>query len=562
MGRVVLKVFVSLFYFFTFFLVIYAHQINAASLQLTWIDNSEDEDGFRIERKLQSDDTYAVITTVGANVTSYGDSGLANSTAYCYRVNAFNSAGNSAYTNEACGTPPATTPPPGPPPSGNTITTNVANGAVLSGSSVLWTAIPSGAPVRVEFFIDSALSWTEGGAPYQFNGNPSGTLNTTTLSNGAHQLTVRATYSDNSTSETTVTVSVANGGTTPTPPPPGGGPTLTVNVVKIQADGTVTSTPTGINCGSTCSATFNSGTRVTLIATASAGSTFAGWSGTGCANGAVTMDASKTCTATFTSGLDQPIAKIGVFRPDTGEWLLDLNGNFQFDGCAVDACLPQFGAPADLPVVGDWDGMGQVRVGVFRPSTGEWFLDMNGNGAWDGCTVDMCVSSFGKSGDRPVTRQISGLNRSIIGTFTPQQGLWQFDLNSNGKFDNCSVDQCAQSFGSPQDIPVVGDWNGSGTEEVGVFTPSSGQWLLDGNGNGRFDSCGTDICLPQFGAPNDLPVVGDWDRTGRARDGVFRPSTGEWFLDMNGNGAWDGCAVDACLGLFGHAGDLPVAGKW
>ena len=215
MGRVVLKVFVSLFCFFTFLFVIYAHQVNAASFQLTWIDNSEDEDGFRIERKLQSNGTYAVITTVGANVTSYGDSGLANSTAYCYRVNAFNSAGNSAYTNEACGTPPATTPPPGPPPSGNTITTNVANGAVLSGSSVLWTAIPSGAPVRVEFFIDSALSWTEGGAPYQFNGDPSGTLNTTTLSNGAHQLRVRATYSDNSTAENTVSVSVANGGTTP-----------------------------------------------------------------------------------------------------------------------------------------------------------------------------------------------------------------------------------------------------------------------------------------------------------------------------------------------------------
>ena len=170
MGEVVLKVFVSLLCFFTFFLVISAYQVNAASLQVGWIDNSENEDGFSIERKLQSNGTYAVIATVGPNVTSYTDSSLANSTAYCYRVNAFNSAGNSAYTNEACGTTSSTTPPPGPPGSGNTVTTNLVNGTVLSGSSVLWTATASGSPVRVEFFIDGALSWTESGAPYQFNG--------------------------------------------------------------------------------------------------------------------------------------------------------------------------------------------------------------------------------------------------------------------------------------------------------------------------------------------------------------------------------------------------------
>jgi len=111
--------------------------------------------------------------------------------------------------NSSTGSPPS-------PPSGNSISTNIANGAVLSGSSVVWTANPSGSPVRVEFLIDGALLWTENSSPYQFNGNPSGTLNTNTLSNGSHQLKVRAIYSDNSTAEQTVTVTASNG-TTPTP---------------------------------------------------------------------------------------------------------------------------------------------------------------------------------------------------------------------------------------------------------------------------------------------------------------------------------------------------------
>jgi Concanavalin A-like lectin/glucanases superfamily/Bacterial Ig domain len=112
--------------------------------------------------------------------------------------------------NTSTGSPPSS------PPSGNSISTNIADGAVLSGSSVVWTATPSGSPVRVEFFIDGALLWTENSSPYQFNGDPSGTLNTNALSNGSHQLKVRATYSDNSTAEQTVTITISNG-TTPEP---------------------------------------------------------------------------------------------------------------------------------------------------------------------------------------------------------------------------------------------------------------------------------------------------------------------------------------------------------
>jgi len=226
--------------------------VNAASFQLTWVDNSQNEDGFNIERKLNTNGTFSLIATVGPDVTSYVDDNLANTTTYCYRVNAFNDAGNSAYTNEACGTTPATSPPP----SGNTISTNIANGTILSGSSVVWTATPSGSPVRVEFFIDGAFLWTENVSPYQFNGDPSATLNTNTLSNGSHQLKVRAIYSDNSTAEQTVTVTAANAATptpspTPVSPPTPAPPSSTVTATLLgqtgeDITGPYSETPNGI----------------------------------------------------------------------------------------------------------------------------------------------------------------------------------------------------------------------------------------------------------------------------------------------------------------------------
>jgi uncharacterized repeat protein (TIGR01451 family) len=65
--------------------------------------------------------------------------------------------------------------------------------------------------------------------------------------------------------------------------------------------GTVTSAPAGINCGTACTATFASGTMVTLTQMAAAGSTFAGWSGACSGSGAcmVTLTTAAMVTATF-----------------------------------------------------------------------------------------------------------------------------------------------------------------------------------------------------------------------------------------------------------------------
>ncbi len=78
--------------------------------------------------------------------------------------------------------------------------------------------------------------------------------------------------------------------------------TYTLTVAKAgTGTGTVTSTPAGISCGADCSEPYNSGTVVTLSQAATAGSTFAGWSGACTGTGAcsVTMSAAKAVTATF-----------------------------------------------------------------------------------------------------------------------------------------------------------------------------------------------------------------------------------------------------------------------
>jgi titin len=82
----------------------------SSKIIIAWTDNSNNETGFKVQRKLGATGTYTTITTTGANATTYSDISVTDGTSYCYRVAATNSAGDSPYSNEVCGTTPLAKP--------------------------------------------------------------------------------------------------------------------------------------------------------------------------------------------------------------------------------------------------------------------------------------------------------------------------------------------------------------------------------------------------------------------------------------------------------------------
>jgi hypothetical protein len=443
-----LKLFLPSFLFTLLAVLSSPAAITAAQLTLSWSDNSTNEDGFRIERRMGTTGTYAEIATLGVNAASYTDVNLANGTNYCYRVRAYNALGVSGYSNEQCAT------------------TSVAASYALT---------------------------------------------------------------------------VAKNGT-------GGG------VV----------TATGINCGTDCSELYASGTSVTLTAIPAGGSSFAGWSGTGwsgsgcqgTAGCTMTISSNTAVTATF---VNNQADKVGIYRPSTGEWFLDRNG----DGCSTDKCIRSLATAGAVPVVGDWNRSGVTLLGLFLPATAQWRLDISGNGTLDDCGIDNCLGPFGQGTDIPIAGKWSSTGYDRIGVFRRSNERWYMDVNGNGSLNNCSKDRCASlSVYRDGDLPVTGDWSGDGVTKVGLYRPSTGQWFLDRNGDRSWDGCRRDLCISEFGTAEDLPVTGDWNGAGRSKIGVFRPRTGEWLLDLNGNNQWDDCGIDLCLTDFGDVGDIPVAGKW
>jgi hypothetical protein len=62
-----------------------------------------------------------------------------------------------------------------------------------------------------------------------------------------------------------------------------------------------------------------------------------------------------------------------------GTWYLDMNGNGVWDGTTTDRLVTAFGMTGWTQITGDWNGDGRTKIGIYKEGT--WYLDMNGNGA-------------------------------------------------------------------------------------------------------------------------------------------------------------------------------------
>jgi len=244
----------------------------AAQLTLTWTDTSSNEAGFKIERATGSAGTYGQLAAVGADTTGYVDSTVTAGTTFCYRVRAYNGAGDSAASNPACATPVGAT----------LYTVAVTKSGTGSGTV---TSSPSGidcggtcsAPVVSGTSLALSATPTTGSTFSGWSGACIGTGSCALVADNDKRLT--ATFALNT--QPTYSLTLAKSGT---------------------GSGTVTSSPDGISCGSDCAQNYTSGTSVTLAATPATGATFTGWSGA-CAGTsatcAVTMDRAKSVMATF-----------------------------------------------------------------------------------------------------------------------------------------------------------------------------------------------------------------------------------------------------------------------
>ncbi|WP_164101248.1 SdrD B-like domain-containing protein [Candidatus Laterigemmans baculatus] len=172
---------------------------------------------------------------------------------------------------------------------------------------------------------------------------------------------------------------------------------------------------------------------------------------------------------------------------------------------------PLFGAgvPADIrpPMIGDWNTAVTWHLSVINGGF------PRGEGVSDGALI-RAVSSA------KLQPQLSPAEAN--------RGRWElFDLEGNRLEDTTGrglpPGGRGLQLGVVDGIPLVGDFNGDGRDDVAVFI--AGQWLVDLDGDGRWDR--GDLWI-QLGTELDRPVVGDWDGDGKDDVGIFGP---QWNRD-------------------------------
>lgn len=187
-------------------------------------------------------------------------------------------------------------------------------------------------------------------------------------------------------------------------------------------------------------------------------------------------------------------------------------------------------------------------TGIYRRATHEFFLrNSNTSGAADETVL------FGEQDDLPVAGDWDADGRTDLGVFRPSTGEFLLRQPVLNDFVTTTVEFLAQA-GS---LPVIGDFDGDGFDTVGFFGLNVGEpaFFLSNFRVGSGVVAKPEITFP-FGKEGDLPIAGDWDGDGLDSIGLYRPSTSEFFLVND----FDGGPVTTFV--FGLPGDLPLAGDW
>ncbi len=248
--------------------------------------------------------------------------------------------------------------------------------------------------------------------------------------------------------------------------------------------------------------------------------------------GSITVTTTAGCAWTATSNASWLTVLSGA--SGTG------NGTVQIRAASNESATPRSGT---LTVAGQTVTLNQPRPnastpGQFRPSNGFVYIrNTNDTG------IANAEFFYGTAGDVPVAGDWNGDGTDTIGIY--RNGTFFLRNSNNSGFADIQF-----PFGAAGDIPIVGDWDGDGVDTVGIVRGNT-VFLRNSNTAGN-----ADIQLA-YGVSTDIFITGDWNGDGIDTIGCFRPTNGFVYIrNTNTTGIAD------FEFFYGTAGDKPVTGDW
>ena len=232
---------------------------------------------------------------------------------------------------------------------------------------------------------------------------------------------------------------------------------------------------------------------------------------------AITISRRTVANSMRTADLDgDGSADVSVFRPSTGTWF-NLRSSTNYTLFATF----QWGLSGDIPVSSDFDGDGATDVAVWRPSTGTWFFRESGTGFATSASFQ-----WGLPGDIPVPGDYDGDGSTDLAVWRPSTGAWFIRLSST---DYTTSRRPSGAF--PAMFPFPATMTETAQRISRCCGPRPGRWIRPAVQHG-IRHVGE---LP-VGLEGDITVPGDFDGDGKTDLGIYRPSSGTWFIRNSNTG--------------------------
>ena len=211
----------------------------------------------------------------------------------------------------------------------------------------------------------------------------------------------------------------------------------------------------------------------------------------------------------------------------------------------------------DIPVYGDFDGDGITDIAMRRPSTHMWYVQNSSDPGESGDYIQRVKFGLAEE-DIPVPADYDGDGITDFAVRRPSTMMWYIQTSSGTGGDKGDGIMRVQFGMHPDDIPVVGDYDGDGKADIAVRRPSTQMWYIL-NSSGEPGPDGDGIQRIRFGlAAEDIPVPADYDGDGKTDIAVRRPSTQMWYIqNSSGEPGPDGDGIQRVrFGL--HPDDIPI----
>lgn len=235
---------------------------------------------------------------------------------------------------------------------------------------------------------------------------------------------------------------------------------------------------------------------------------------------------------------DVSSTEITVLRPQENVWYTGTVGGEGYSAI-------KWGIDGDVPVPADYDGDGIVDIAVWRPSNSVWYINRSSDStimfySW-GMTS---VRPTGLVPDVPVIGDFDGDGIDDITVWRPDTGIW-YALVSSTDLDPAKPE--IFKWGMYGDIPVPEDFDGDGRTDFAVFRPSENNWYI-------LESASRLWRRTNFGlAGLDLLVPADYTGDGKAEVAIYRE--GEWRFRNSETGQVESF-------LLGFKDSVPVPGDY